>query len=67
MKESIIKQLKEKIEICNADYGNNYIAKEFNKTLDTDEAKKQVDSADFNMAEVMKKKEWLEQMLKSLE
>lgn len=67
METYIIKQIKEKIEVNKIDWANNYISREANSELDTEEAKKNVSSAEFNMDAITKRIEWLETKLKSLE
>lgn len=67
MKQHIQQQIKSKIEANNIVYADNYIAREANKELDTAEAKKNIDAAEFNMAEAMKKIEWLNNLLNKIE
>lgn len=66
MEDYIIKQIKEKIELNKIDWANNYISMKANEELDTAEAKKNVESAKYNMDEITKRVEWLENQLKSL-
>lgn len=67
MNQHILKQIDAKIESNQIDYANNFISRKANEELDTAEAKKNVDSADYNMLEITKRIAWLENLKKSLE
>lgn len=67
MRQYIKQQILSKIEANKTYYADNYIAREANAELDTPEAKKNKDAAEFNMAEAMKKIEWLNNLLNKIE
>lgn len=64
MKNFIIKRIKEKIELNKQEYADNFIAKVANEQLTSPEAKKQVESADYNMKTCLERISFLETLLK---
>lgn len=64
MQKSIVNRIKEKIVLNEQDYADAYIAKVFNSTLTSPEAKKQVNSAEHTMREVEARINFLKALLK---
>lgn len=64
MKKHIIIRLKEKLELKQREWADNYISKLFNEVTDTKEAKVNVDKAVHNMSVIEKDIEWLKATLK---
>jgi hypothetical protein len=66
MNKYVIERTKEWIEETSRDWAKNFVVKAYQSQFDTADAKKQVDSAEFNMKVCTEKLTWLEQYLKTL-
>ena len=64
MKKYIIKSIKDKIEAKHEEYASNYIAHKYQSTLNTPDAKKQVESAEHNMKLHLETIAFLKELLK---
>jgi hypothetical protein len=65
MKKYIVNRIKDNIEEKKQEWARNYVAKQFQLTLTSVEAKKQVESANHNMKMIESTIEFLKALLKT--